>query len=509
MDRKQLAAKTSVIGLASKIISILFNFISRYFFVRYLGAEILGLEGVIKDCVSLLALTDIGIDVAMTYRLYAVVNSQDYKKINDYLTVYQFAYRMVMIVIAILGIVGAMILRYTINGVSLHWPFIYAAYIIQIVSVEASYFIAYKRTFLNADQKKHIQIIVDTAVGVIANMIKIYFIVFHHSYLGYLCTIILQNIVSNYCLNYYIKEYYPKIKLQRKVDKSLVRELFSDTRHILGNKIAGFVYSSTDNFLVSFFLGTSLVGILSNYKMVFSTLSSLLIGFTSPITTIVGSYLNSECSVADQFSVLVKYSFVRYVFGFACILPAYVIGQEFILIYAGKEWIMSNAVLALLCCDFMICCMYGALGDFSAGLGIFSKQKYVSFVGATVNLSLSVLLINSFGVLGVLVGTVVSQIILWIGNWIIVNNALGYDRKCCVHYWLKQFKWVSVLIISIILGKYLCRTFQLDNNIIDFLTKALLLELFAGVILFLLFRKEEGADIIISIKKATRRKTNG
>lgn len=502
MERSMLAAKSSIMGVISKLLLIAMNFACRFFFIRYIGAEILGLEGVIRDCVSLLSLSDLGISTAMTYRLYSIINEKDYKAASGYLTLYRSAYKYIMLAIATLGIVGSFFLKRIITDVTVSWQYVCIIYFLQIVAVECSYMAAYKRCILNADQKYYVQIEVDTVANLLASIIKIGVIIFTQDYILYICITIAQNLTANLFLSSYVSKNYAAYERQKKSPTKEQKEsLILDTKNIIGNKLAGFVYSSTDNVLISAFLGTTLVGYLSNYKLIFSTLSTVLLSFTTPITTLLGNYLNDKNKEDSSFDILCKYSFVRFVFSVLFVVPTVALGQNFIVLYAGDYWLLPKIDLLLLAVDFYISCLYGALGDYSAGLGIFENQKAVSIMGAVINIVLSIVLVRKLGIAGVLVGTVVSQLVLWIGNWKIVNKKLWNSKNKKRYYWSKQLKYVAITSLLVMFGVFAEQLFAVPVGILDFVLKGILIETVSVLFICAIFYPTEEFQYLLNIFK--------
>lgn len=491
MDRKKLALKTSAMGLFSKVILILLNFCVRFVFIRYLGQEILGLEGVIKDTVSLLAMADIGIDVAMTFRLYKIVNEKDEKKIVEYLYVYKIIYRIILCLIFFLGLIGTFFLKNIITRISIEWNYIYIAYLLQVLSICASYICAYKRCLLNAYQNKYIQLKVETIIGIFITILKIIVIIYFKNYFYYLVLSILQNIISNILLAYYCdKKYLKDSILEKKVkilQSKIVKDIYDDSKNILGNKIVGFIYSSTDNIVISRFLGTDIVAYLSNYKMIFLALNNLLIGAISSITPIIGNYLNSNVELNQTFVKLRQLTQIRFCFATLCVVPSYLLGNQFIEIYAGTKWILNEKILLLLCLDFYIGCIYGGTSDFSIGVGIFNKQKKVSIIGAAFNIVFSLILVRILGIEGVLLGTVISQLILWFGNWLIIYNHAKYSVNDFKNYAIDNLKFLLFIFAICFFCKYLIKLINLNNLFFEFLIKLILIELIITIVLLIYF----------------------
>ena len=95
MDRKTLALRNSSIGLASQIIAIVFQFITRSIFVKYLGVELLGISSTFSSVLNTLSLAELGFQSAIIYSLYKPLANNDYEAINKIIGVLKIIYRCV------------------------------------------------------------------------------------------------------------------------------------------------------------------------------------------------------------------------------------------------------------------------------------------------------------------------------------------------------------------------------------------------------------------------------
>ena len=59
-----------LVSVGGQLFSILLSFISRMFFIHYLSAEYLGLNGLFTDVLGILNLAELGIGTAMIFSLY-------------------------------------------------------------------------------------------------------------------------------------------------------------------------------------------------------------------------------------------------------------------------------------------------------------------------------------------------------------------------------------------------------------------------------------------------------
>ena len=151
MHRNELAIKGSIIGLASQIVSVLSKFAVRTFVIRFLGSEVLGLDGVLIDTVSMLSLAEMGISSAMLFRLYEPVIGKKEQRINELMATYRKIYHAIACVVAAVGFILSFALKWIITGINIPWRDIYIAFYLQLASTVCSYTLSYQRLLLGAD----------------------------------------------------------------------------------------------------------------------------------------------------------------------------------------------------------------------------------------------------------------------------------------------------------------------------------------------------------------------
>ena len=84
--------KNITIGIMTQIIMILLGFISRKVFLDSLGVEYLGINGLLTNVLSMLALVEGGIGASIVYQLYKPLAENDKPKIIALVQLYKKAY---------------------------------------------------------------------------------------------------------------------------------------------------------------------------------------------------------------------------------------------------------------------------------------------------------------------------------------------------------------------------------------------------------------------------------
>lgn len=69
-SRSKKALLNSVVASLAQVITILFQFIARTFFIKILGEQYLGLNGLFTNVLGILNLAEMGIGSAITFSLY-------------------------------------------------------------------------------------------------------------------------------------------------------------------------------------------------------------------------------------------------------------------------------------------------------------------------------------------------------------------------------------------------------------------------------------------------------
>ncbi|MBS7360827.1 MAG: hypothetical protein KIG24_00640, partial [Oscillospiraceae bacterium] len=70
MSRTGFAIKNTAAGVSSKVITLVLSFVSRTIFIRLLGNEYLGINGLYSEVLSMLSFAELGFGSAMTFALY-------------------------------------------------------------------------------------------------------------------------------------------------------------------------------------------------------------------------------------------------------------------------------------------------------------------------------------------------------------------------------------------------------------------------------------------------------
>ncbi len=511
MSRKDIAIKGGVIGLVSQVVTLLLKVLVRTFLIRICGRDILGLDGVLLDTISMLSLAELGITASMLYRLYQPVIHGETDRISELLSAYRVIYHVIAILIAAIGLVVSFLLPCIIKDISVSTETVYVSYFMYLLSTVCSYLLSYRRILLNADQKKHLCVLVDLIATVIFSVFKIIVLVCMKSYILYIFIGVVQVITANIYLWGFTRKTYASICFSAKIKKQDVLVLLADTKEILSTKIAGYVYSSTDNLVISIVLGTGLVGTLSNYKYITNALKGLVNNAIASIQPLVGNYLNSGVTTEESYLTLKRYTFFRYIIAGMTTIPLILLSDIAVKIWTNNDtYLMDRGISILLALDYYIGCVYGPINEYITGMGLFKKGKYPMFVGAVSNIVLSLIGVVIYGVKGVLIGTVFSQIVIWVGSAIIIFRYYFVGKNYYIDYIKQHIIYCAIILVNVIIDLPVLQSIRISSEIGKFLLFGIVIECVYIVSVILVYRKKDeyryAYDILISLKTTLRQR---
>ena len=77
-------------GMVSQIVTIIFTFITRNLFIKYIGVELLGINSTFASVLGTLSLAELGFQTAITYSLYRPLHDDNKNEINDIMSIFSF-----------------------------------------------------------------------------------------------------------------------------------------------------------------------------------------------------------------------------------------------------------------------------------------------------------------------------------------------------------------------------------------------------------------------------------
>ena len=200
--RTENSIKNSITSVISSIVSMVIGFIAQAIFIRILGAEYLGLNGLFTNIFTMLGIFELGIGSAIVYNLYKPIAENKTEEIKSLMLFYKKAYNIIAILVFGSGLLVIPFLK-TIVGEITSDINIYIIYIMFLLNTASSYLMTYKRSLIYANQQDYIINIVHIGYLIIMNLAQLMLLYTTKNYYLYLSIKIICQLLENIILTLY------------------------------------------------------------------------------------------------------------------------------------------------------------------------------------------------------------------------------------------------------------------------------------------------------------------
>ncbi len=434
-------------GLISQIISLIFNFIVRTVFITCLNKEYLGVSGLFSNILTILSLAELGFGSAIVYSMYKPLEDKNYKKIQATMNFYKIVYRNIGIIVGIIGISIIPFMDYIIKDK----PYInnlVLIYIIYLINSVVSYFFAYKRSILTADQKEYILSRYKYIFTIIKSLIQIMVLVICKSFTFYLIIQVISTVAENVVISKKVDKIYPFLveNNNEKLSSEDLKNIKNDVKALIISKFGNVMLNGTDNIIISSFVGVDWVGVLSNYTLITGSVVMVLSQITASITGSIGNFIAKE-NIESRYQLFYKVDFFYFwIYGFSTICLIILL-NPFIELWIGKDFLINQNTVNVLGINFFISGIMSLFWAFRSTMGLFTQGKYRPIIAAFLNIVISMILGKYMGLIGVLLGTTISRLLVNLIFDPYIIHKYGLNKNTKNYYIIYLFRMIVLLSI--------------------------------------------------------------
>ncbi|MCL2253110.1 MAG: polysaccharide biosynthesis protein [Lachnospiraceae bacterium] len=494
MSRVNKASKNIMFGYLGIIITGPLGMVLRSVFIHHLGDTLTGVNDLYTIILSVLSMAELGIGTALTFSLYAPVAHQRTEKIKSYMRLYKKAYITIGIVVAVIGTAISPFLPYLVNvpegvaDISVRDLTLY--YFIFLFNTVSTYFVAYKFSLVNAEQKNYIHSNIITITRIITVVIQLLVIVITKNFYWYLLSAAFVELTQKIFANYYLNRMYPYLKEKNveKLTKEETQVIITKTKALVLTKVGDVMRIQTGGMIVSAFINVRLLAFIGSYNMIIDFVSRFVDIIFNNVISSFGNLIATETKEKQFLLFRVYRFFACWIYGFFAVV-FFVLLSPFISIWLGAERVLSVTVVALMVTDFYFKGDRVVLFNFKTAAGVFEPDRYLPLIQGILNVVIALSLVKHLGLVGVFIGTLVSGLL---ANFIRprIIYRICFERKASGFY-IDWFKYLIVtaglLMICLFIGGFILSKL----NILTFILMGLIITLIFNGIFILLFRRSE------------------
>ena len=479
------ASKNASSAFLNKFVILLLAFVSRRFFIKYIGVHYLGINGLFANILTLLSMADLGLGTAMNVSLYKPIAEGDTRKISALLNYFRRIYYVIAAAVMGIGMCLIPFLKYIVN-MDQNIPHLYLYYVLFVIKSAVSYLFVYKSSIIRADQRQYTVNSVDVYVNIIKVILEIIAICLFKKYLIYLLLEVGGVVAHNLAVSYIADKSYPFIADKAEIRPEEKKGIFTDVSSIFLYKISYSLLNGTDNVLMSIIVGTIYVGLYSNYLTIIHNLEQFIGMLFSSLTASIGNLVATE-SPEHRYETYKAMQMVSFwICGIVSVCLFYLM-QDFIAIWVGRELLLDDLTMVAIVFNLFFSTCMQPIWTFREGTGMYKQIRYIMFATAILNLILSIVLGKIMGVSGILFATSISKLCTYF--WYEPNILFRDFFHKPVRLYYREFLLNTILLAFCMAVCFIPAHFIPGTNIIFWLFKALVICCTVSVFYYFRYRR--------------------
>lgn len=504
IERTKNASRNILFGVLLKIYQIIIPFIMRTAMIYLLGVQYLGLNGLFTSVLQVLNLAELGVGSAMVFSMYKPIAEDDSHTICALMKLYKYYYRIVGLLIAIIGCVLTPFIPNLISGNVPSGINVYTLYLLNLSATVLSYWLfAYKNSILQAHQRVDVVSKVTLITSTIQYGLQLLALWLLKNYYAYVIVALLTQALTNIVTAIVADKMYPGFKPKGKLLKEEIEKINQRIKDLFAAKLGGVVVSSADTIVISAFLGLTVLAVYQNYYFIMNSICGFITVIFTAVTAGIGNSLVTE-SIDKNYHDFKKFTFIICFILCVCCNCFIALYQPFMEMWVGKELMLSFDFVILFCILFYLLELAMVWATIKDAAGLWHSDRFRPLIGAIANLMMNVVLVQKIGLYGIILSTVISYLFISM-PWLIHNLFTLLYKKSLSEYLKTILLYVVICILSCILTHYLCSLINVDGfvSLIVYGTIAIVISMVLQLLAF--YKKEEFKNSVILIKNILRR----
>lgn len=394
-------------SILSQTIIIIFGLVLPRLFITSFGSEVNGLLSSINNIFVYINLLEAGLGLASIQALYEPIANNNKKKIEAILAATARSYRYVGIYVLICVLCVALIYPEVIRSSISYWTVV-LVFLFQGLTTVLDYFIQAKnRVFLQAEAKSYVINNINTVINITTSICKILLIYLHFGIIEIQLSFTLISILKIVIFQIYMNSKYKHINKMAKPDF----EAISNRKYSFAHNMVYVISCNIDILILTIMTNLKVVSVYTVYRLIYQCVEMVPSALLNGVTASFG-----QLYAEDRKRFLIMYASFEIVYtiiAFSLYTTACILTKPFLILYtAGVTDI--NYIIYGLPLIFTASELLNAMRALSTKViqyaGHFRQTMKPAIIEIILNCVLSVLFVKYWGVIGVVLATVLSSL---------------------------------------------------------------------------------------------------
>lgn len=414
----------TIFGLLNIALIFVGTFVVRKFINTYLGEELLGLQSLLADILTVLTLANNAVSLATIFILYNPLATKDYPRVKAFIKTFNKFYIILTLIILALGAGIAFVYPLFINS-QLPYQDLVMYFLLLALQAGLGYpFNAYKN-LLMADEKARYISIAHMVLRFTCYFAQCFVIAYFKSFVLYSVINIAIFFFESLICFLICKFMYKHIQRAEtiKLKKSDIRVFYKKMVPALIQGIATTVIVMSNGFVISFLpnLGLTVVAIYSAYSTIVEAFKNIYSQFYASFTSSFGQYIQTA-SKTDAYYVYKKALFFTRGFAFFVTIGFSLLASLVVTIWLGSNFVLQWYDVFIMGVGLYAYLLYVPSLSVQNCTALHSKDVVIPFIQGVLNFGLAMLLGHLIGITGVIIATAFCNIIPLVSKEIVIHK---------------------------------------------------------------------------------------
>lgn len=447
MDKRKSIINV-VTAIFFKIMLLILTLFTRRFLIQYIGNEANGVFSLYTSIIGFLAIADLGIGTAITFSMYKPIIDGDNYKVSALYKLFIKIYRIVGIIIFVGGICILPALPYLAKDYSADFN-LYYTFLLMLISIVITYIFSAKTSLINAYKNNYVTTAFNSIALIIEGLLQLVLLYFFKSFELYLMCKIVSSLIQWILTEFYFSKYHKRtLDMTAKLDQDTKNEVMQKTKAMFMHKIGALLVNTSDSIIISTFISVVILGLYSNYTTVVIAMKSVIVLFFTPLTSIIGHL----CAGNDNPKKLKYFNFfygLNFTIGIVFYLGYYAVIDDVIAICFGEGLELTKDISIVITINYFIQFMRQSVLTFRDATGTFYNDRYKPLIEGAFNIVLSILLVYICGVTGVIIATIITNLLIChtVEPYVLFKDGLEMSPK---KYYFENYISIAIFLISLV-----------------------------------------------------------
>ncbi|SMP65700.1 Membrane protein involved in the export of O-antigen and teichoic acid [Sphaerochaeta associata] len=480
MTRKQKLILNTASSLIHQLITVVCGIILPRAYIASFGSEVNGLVASITQFISIITFLELGVGAVVQAALYFPLAKKETEEISRIIISSNRFFKKIGGILILYSLVLFFLYPMLIDTTH---SFFYTGSLVAILALSAfaQYFfgISYQ-LLLQADQLAFVALLTNTVTVIINTIVVLLLIKYEKS-------VQIVKLVSSmiFLIRPIIFQIVVKKRYRLQLSIPLHVEPIKQKWNGIAQHIASVVLNSTDIVVLTVFSSFSLVSVYSVYYLVVNSIKKILISFTSGFQALFGNMLsNNELSKLNQ--AFEKFEWIMHTFVTIFFTCTGILIIPFIIVYTATitdyEYVYPVFGILLVVAHALYCIRL-PYNQLVLAAGHFKETQTSAIIEASINIVISIVLVQAYGLIGVALGTLVAMLYRTVYlAWYLSKNII---KRTLRHFYLHivvdaisvvtmvcATQWITLSSISFFAWFVMALKVVLICSIVSFLVNA-------------------------------------